>query len=287
MRACQSRLRPARALEIWFEIPQHEQFVAQLARRRSISAAKRIGRIMASQRIERAQVVGDRIAMGRMGDGATAGIDAVPVGLRPDAAPRRMHGQRVECSASRSSSRARWLTMRTSSSRRRSVSSPPNAASWVSACLKVYSASGNRRRLVDEFVGAQRRQAGCESIGGQVGNLDKQGEGEVLTDHGGGLQSALNIRVEAVDASRQHGLHGRRHGDVAHVADDPALHRARRPADRVRSGCGRFPRGRTDCLPCGPPAFFDRLELDEPPSRSSSSACADCGGKACRRRRVK
>ena len=77
------------------EIAQDEQLVAQLEAQVDFGP-DRVDGLVTAQGVEGAQVVLDRIAMGRVRRGTTAGLDAIAIGLRPDAAPRRMHGERVE-----------------------------------------------------------------------------------------------------------------------------------------------------------------------------------------------
>ena len=70
---------------------------------------------------------------------------------------------------------------------------------------------GEEARLVEELGRLQVRQAAMERLLGQLGNGLQQGQGHLGADDGGGLQQALVLRRQPVDACRQDRLHRRRH----------------------------------------------------------------------------
>ena len=72
----------------------------------------------------------------------------------PAARRARPGGRRTAARSPRRSGRA--------ASRRRSWSRLPYATSWVSACLNVYSSSGNRLDGVEQLGGLEPRQAGLQ-----------------------------------------------------------------------------------------------------------------------------
>ena len=109
-------------------------------------------------------------------------------------------------------------TMRACSARRRSWSRPPYATSCVSACLNVYSRSGKSRGLVEELRGLQARELGAHLVLRRVGDRQEQRHGHVLADDGGGLEQALVLGRQAVDARGQDRLH---RGRDLQVLDGP------------------------------------------------------------------
>ena len=72
---------------------------------------------------------------------------------------------------------------------------------------------GKEARLVEELGRLQVRQAAVERLLGHVGNGLEQGQGYLCADDGRGLQQALLLGRQPVDAGRQHRLHRGRHLD--------------------------------------------------------------------------
>jgi hypothetical protein len=70
---------------------------------------------------------------------------------------------------------------------------------------------GEQARFIQELRRLQMRQAAVQRLFGQVRNGLQQGEGHVRANHSGGLEQALLLRWQAVDACRQHGVHCGRH----------------------------------------------------------------------------
>ena len=79
--------------------------------------------------------------------------------------------------------------------------------------LEGVGQSGNRQCLVEEFGGLQARETLMQRLLGHVGNGLQQGPGHLGADDCGGLEQALVLRWQAVDAGRQHRLHRGRHLD--------------------------------------------------------------------------
>ncbi len=65
--------------------------------------------------------------------------------------------------------------------------------------------------LVQELAGLQQAQVAPHRLLAHVRDLLQERERDVLADHGGGLQEALGLDGQAVDAGGQDRLHGGRH----------------------------------------------------------------------------
>ena len=70
---------------------------------------------------------------------------------------------------------------------------------------------GKQACLVQELGRLQVRQAAVQGLLGQLGNSLQQGQGYLRANDRGGLEEALLLRRQAVDARRQHRLHRGRH----------------------------------------------------------------------------
>ena len=75
----------------------------------------------------------------------------------------------------------------------------------------MYSRLGEEARLVEELGRLEVRQAAVQRLLGQLGNGLQQRQGHLGANDGGGLQQALLLRRQPVDARRQHRLHRGRH----------------------------------------------------------------------------
>src|SRR6266498_1243506 len=76
-------------------------------------------------------------------------------------------------------------------------------------------------RLVDELRRLQMREAAAQFLLRLPGDGGQQRECDILADDGGRLKEALVLRREAIDASRQDGLDGRRNLDVRERPGQP------------------------------------------------------------------
>jgi hypothetical protein len=70
---------------------------------------------------------------------------------------------------------------------------------------------GEEAGLVEELGSLQTHEPTAERLVRHLGDGLKQGEGHLRADDRGGLQQALLLRRESVDAGGQDGLHGRWH----------------------------------------------------------------------------
>ena len=77
--------------------------------------------------------------------------------------------------------------------------------------LEGVLALGEEARLVEELGGLQVREAAVQRLLGQLGNGLQQRQGHLGANDGGGLEQALLLRRQPVDARRQHRLHRGRH----------------------------------------------------------------------------
>ena len=105
--------------------------------------------------------------------------------------------------------------------------------------------------FVEELGSLQVRQAAVQRLVGRVGNSLQQRPGHLRANHRGGLEQALLLRWQPVNARRQHRLH--RGGDLqgfqrpgqaigtALAHQDPGLHQGARslPGRRGCPGCGQ------------------------------------------------
>ncbi len=67
--------------------------------------------------------------------------------------------------------------------------------------------------LVDEPRGLQPGQAAAQLLVGSVRDRPQEGEADVLADGGGHLEQLLVADGQPIDASREHGVHGRRNAE--------------------------------------------------------------------------
>ena len=116
--------------------------------------------------------------------------------------------------------------------------------------LEGVLALGEEARLVEELGRLEVRQAAVQRLLGQLGNGLQQGQGHLRANDRGGLEQALLLRRQAVDARRQHRLHGGRHLNARQGLRQAIGASRRRPAPRSPPGSARSPPGRRDCPPC-------------------------------------
>src|SRR5262249_39843231 len=122
---------------------------------------------------------------------------------------RAWWASRSACSATRSgASRSMASAMRAWSARCRSWSSPPVGDFVGERVLEGVLEVGKEPDLVEELRGREARQLGAELGLGRIGNGQEQRRGDVLADDRGGLEQALGLGRQAVDAGGQDGLHG-------------------------------------------------------------------------------
>jgi hypothetical protein len=68
--------------------------------------------------------------------------------------------------------------------------------------------------LMEELGRLQLRETAVQNPCGRLGDELQQRHGRVHADDGRGLQEPLGLRRQAVDARRQHGLHGGRESEI-------------------------------------------------------------------------
>ena len=79
--------------------------------------------------------------------------------------------------------------------------------------LEGVLALGEEPRLVEELGRLEVRQTAMQVVFGQLGNGLQQRQGHLCADDRGGLEQALLLRRQPVDARRQDRLHRGRHLD--------------------------------------------------------------------------
>ena len=77
---------------------------------------------------------------------------------------------------------------------------------------------GEEVGLIEELRGLEVGEVAAQVSVRQVGNGLQQGQRHLGANDGGGLQQALGLRRQPVDARCQHGLHGGWHLDGCAVA---------------------------------------------------------------------
>jgi hypothetical protein len=88
---------------------------------------------------------------------------------------------------------------------------------------------GEQPRLVQELRGLQLAERLRQRVLRHLRDGGEEGHRHVLADHGSGLEQALQLRAQPIDARRQDGLDRRRHLDRRRRASEAV--RARLPGE--------------------------------------------------------
>ena len=186
------------------------------------------------------------------------GLPTVRHGLLPDLAPEGMGG----AGGGRWSpavGRMRPLAVFCSAGCRRRIAAPTAApgaslfvcrASWVSACLKVYSGSGSDTRLVQELGGLQAIEPVADRLVREVGDgLEQRKPARPCRSTEATWRRCRSARGQPIDPRRQHGLHRGRDRDRRSTGC-VRRYRPRSPASTLVSTSIRTISSRKNGLPC-------------------------------------
>ena len=143
---------------------------------------------------------------------------------------------------------------------------------------------GEEARLVEELGRLEVREAAVQRRLGQLGNGLQQRQGHLRADDGGGLEQALLLRRQPVDARRQHRLHRGRHLQWSERLAPGDRRPARRPAPAVSTRV-RTLSSRKKGLPSvrSIRSCLSGARLGSSPRRAWSSSSALAGGSGSSR----
>ena len=180
-------------------------------------ACSRVSRVSGrcGRAAERLLEVRHCLAMGRARHGLVSRLPAVHQGLVPHLAPQGMVRQAFDLLCQPVLSE-RFQSLDDASMQH----SPPLVQQATvghlvrQGMLEGVFQLGEEARLVQELRSLEVGEVAVQLGVWQVGNGGQEGTRHLRANNRGGLQQALGLGWQPVDAGRQHGLHGRRHLDA-------------------------------------------------------------------------